>query len=97
MIRSIQQLFTACIILSSFASAQWLQTGGPYGASIYSLTTSGTTVVAATLSGVYRTTNDGVTWSQGSGIPASSYVVSVTPCRSIAVRGDEFRSVCLHR
>ncbi|MBP6673430.1 MAG: hypothetical protein KA247_09790, partial [Bacteroidetes bacterium] len=65
--RSILQLFSALVFITSCISAQWLQTGGPYGATVYSLTTAGSTVLAATLSGVYRTTNDGVTWSRSSG------------------------------
>ena len=74
---SLLRIAAAALFCITAASSQWLQTGGPYGATIYSLTTTGTTVIAATLSGIYRTTNDGVSWSQATGIPANVYVVKV--------------------
>ncbi|KAB2924368.1 MAG: T9SS type A sorting domain-containing protein [Bacteroidetes bacterium] len=75
--RILFRLFGTALILASSASSQWLQTGGPYGASVNGLATSGTTVMAATMSGIYRTTNDGVTWAQASGIPLGAVVINL--------------------
>src|ERR1035437_8893370 len=42
--------------------AQWVQTNGPYGGFIYSLTVSGTNLFAGTNAGVYLSTNNGTSW-----------------------------------
>ena len=42
------------ILLSPCASAQWVQTNGPYGGEIACLAVSGTNIFAGNLSGVFR-------------------------------------------
>ncbi len=42
------------VLLSETASAQWVKTKGPYGGVIWSLSTQGDTVFAATDNGIFR-------------------------------------------
>lgn len=46
------------------ASAQWVQTNGPYGGNIFPLTVMGTEIIAASHDIVYKSTDYGVTWQK---------------------------------
>ncbi len=71
-------LWSILFIFTFSVNAQWTKTSGPYGGAVYALAQNGNTLVAGTLSGVFRSTNDGVTWVQGTGMAASSYVVGLS-------------------
>ena len=51
------------VLLCATASAQWVQTDGPYGGRVYSFAISGTNLFAGTLDGVFLSTNNGVSWT----------------------------------
>lgn len=59
---SITILFSLFTIISGSLSAQWVQTQGPEGGFIRSIACNSSTVFAGTLSGLYRSTNNGVSW-----------------------------------
>ncbi|MGD0591782.1 MAG: T9SS type A sorting domain-containing protein [Bacteroidota bacterium] len=67
--------FIAFIFTTAFlhhtASAQWIQTNGPYGGLVMSFASDGTNIFAGTNSGgVYLSTNNGQSWSAAnSGLP----------------------------
>jgi len=51
-------------LLCPFASAQWVQTNGPYGGDLRALAVSGTNLFAGTWgSGVFLSTNNGTSWT----------------------------------
>jgi hypothetical protein len=56
-------LALATVLICPFASAQWVQTTGPYGGSVYAFTTSGANVIAGTNCGVFLSTDGGTSWS----------------------------------
>ena len=62
--------------------AQWVQTNGPLGGYVASLAVSGTTVFAGVNRGVYRSTDNGVSWSAVNSGLGSSFV------RALAVSGS---------
>jgi photosystem II stability/assembly factor-like uncharacterized protein len=41
---------------------KWIQTNGPSGGTVYDITSDGNNSYAATLSGIYRSTDNGTTW-----------------------------------
>jgi len=52
------------VLLYPFASAQWVQTNGPYGGAVRSLAVSGTSIYVGTDDdGVFLSTNDGASWT----------------------------------
>ncbi|MBP1655409.1 MAG: two component regulator propeller domain protein [Bacteroidetes bacterium] len=52
------------VLLYPTASAQWMQTNGPYGGRIQSLAMNGTNLFAGTCGGgVFSSTNDGKSWT----------------------------------
>ena len=52
------------VLLCPIASAQWTQTNGPYGGTVYSFAVSGTNLFAGTFrGGVFLSTNNGTSWS----------------------------------
>ena len=62
-------------------SAQWVQTGGPEGGTVYVFAVSGTNLFAGARNGVFLSTNNGATWATvGSGLPD-------TPVEAFAVSG----------
>ena len=74
-------LVLATVCLSPSASAQWVQTNGPYGAVVNALDASETHVIAGTYSGVFLSTDQGLRWTHvDSGITS-------TPVYSVAVSG----------
>ncbi len=55
----------------NIARADWVQTNGPSGRSIYALTVTGNTIFAGTDSGVFRSTNNGTQWTAvNNGLPS---------------------------
>ncbi|HQF29438.1 MAG TPA: hypothetical protein PLD36_12545, partial [Bacteroidia bacterium] len=66
------------------ASAQWVQTNGPYGGDINCIEVSGSNIFAGTeFGGVYISANNGISWTAvNNGLPP---VVAV---RSLAVSGN---------
>ena len=48
---------------SDLLDAQWVQTNGPGGGTVFSLTVSGKNLFAGTSDGVYLSTNNGTSWS----------------------------------
>ena len=79
--------FIAFIFTTAFphhtASAQWIQTNGPYGGLVLSFASDGTNIFAGTNSGgVYLSTNNGQSWSPAnSGLPIGELA-------SIAINGS---------
>ncbi|MFN8360607.1 MAG: T9SS type A sorting domain-containing protein [Candidatus Kapaibacterium sp.] len=76
---------------------QWVKTNGPYGGSITCFVASGSTIFAGTSSnGLFRSTNNGDTWSQTTvGLTASSVsalAVSGTTIYAGTYDGGVFRS-----
>ncbi len=60
-------LTMAIILLCPYTSAQWVQTSGPYGASVTAMAVSGNGIFVGTGGftnggGVYRSTNNGANW-----------------------------------
>lgn len=65
-----------CLFFGSTARGQWVQTNGPYGGKVLCFGVSGTSLFAGTISGgIYRSTNEGDTWSAvNTGLPKSILV-----------------------
>ena len=56
-------LFGTLCVLTNPANAQWVPTSGPEGGWIYSLAAQGASVFAATDNGMFRSANNGASWS----------------------------------
>ena len=57
-------LALATVLLCPFASAQWVQTNGPNGGSVYCFAVSGTNLFAGTQGGgAFLSTNNGTSWT----------------------------------
>ena len=56
-------IFVALVLLISNSSAQWTKTPGPSGNFIFSLAVSGTNIFAGTDEGVFRSTDNGSSWT----------------------------------
>jgi photosystem II stability/assembly factor-like uncharacterized protein len=66
-------VFSAALHTSA-ARAQWVQTNGPYGGDVMSITSLGTNIFIGTAGGVFESTDSGTSWQRRSnGLPASSY------------------------
>ncbi len=75
-------MLTAALTTSA-AHAQWVQTNGPYGASVYSITSFGNDIFIGTEGGVFESTDSGSSWQKKSdGLPADSYIETLTSCGS---------------
>jgi photosystem II stability/assembly factor-like uncharacterized protein len=72
------------VLLCPFASAQWVQTNGPYGVDIRCVVLSGLNLFAGTYgSGVYFSTDNGAGWTAvNTGLPAYKYI------NTLAVDGE---------
>ena len=57
-------LFCFILLLNNDSNAQWLQTNGPTGGFIKCTAASGTHLFAGTLSGLYRSSNNGAAWTE---------------------------------
>ena len=61
------------VLLCSLASAQWVQTNGPYGGTVSTIAVSGTSLFVGTDNGVYLSTNSGGNWTPvSSGLTTTS-------------------------
>ena len=74
-LRSVVVMCVLLLLLLASASAQWVQTNGPYGGTVNSFAVSGTNLFAGTNSGVFLSTNSGASWSQA-GL-TNSYVLAL--------------------
>ncbi len=61
---NLSKLFFSILVLFFQAlNAQWLQTNGPYGGLIKCYAVNGSSIFVGTdQGGIYRSTNDGLTW-----------------------------------
>ena len=76
-------IILALICFAYFANAQWQQTNGPYGVQIYSIVTSGNTIFAGTSSGLYKSSNNGSSWTL-----ITNGVLENNSFRSLTISGD---------
>jgi hypothetical protein len=53
-----------CLLSSGISRADWVQTNGPLGGDVYALASTGNYIFAAIGTGVYRSTDDGLNWTQ---------------------------------
>jgi photosystem II stability/assembly factor-like uncharacterized protein len=89
-LRTFVAALALAMIVPLCSSAQWVRTNGPYGARVSVLTvasradgTTDTTLYAGTGDGVFRSTNDGTSWSAASsGLPPGGI-------NALAVSGTE--------
>jgi len=79
-------------------SAQWTQTNGPYGGTIRALAVNGPNLFAATEQGrgVYRSTDDGVSWTQSGLSPLSVSSLAVNG-PSLFAGGGSFSGSFVYR
>jgi ligand-binding sensor domain-containing protein len=61
-----KKLFVMCftLILSTLVYSQWVQTNGPNGGFILSVTANETDIFAGTVSGIFHSSNNGGTWTK---------------------------------
>ncbi|HTX99310.1 MAG TPA: hypothetical protein VMG09_04775, partial [Bacteroidota bacterium] len=69
----------ALIVALAFptATAQWAPTGGPEGGEINSIVSNGPMTFAGTFNGVFRSTNNGITWTPISAGLTNKYITCV--------------------
>jgi hypothetical protein len=66
---TMRTLFTTLLVyllllfLASTLQAQWVQTNGPYGGTVYCFAVNGQNLFVGTSSGVYLSTNNGTSWT----------------------------------
>ena len=66
------------VLICPFASAQWIQTNGPYGGSITCFAVNGTNIAAGTNGGrVFLSTNSGQSWTRSSTGLTNTYILSL--------------------
>ncbi len=74
-VRHLRLILSALIIVSlanKKLPAQWLETNGPYGATVSALAVDGQVVFAGTYNGLYITSDNGISWTKpDSGIAAT--------------------------
>ncbi len=71
-------IFLSTFCLTNLSVAQWVQTNGPYGASVCSFAADSTTIFAGTIGGgIYRSTDGGISWASSNGAMASTYALSL--------------------
>jgi hypothetical protein len=78
---SIKSVALAVVLSLSFhiASAEWVQSNGPWGGYIRALAASGDTVFAGTPIGLFMSVNRGVNWAHvKNGLPAGVFPVPPT-------------------
>lgn len=68
---------SVAINVGGVTGAQWTQTAGPEGATVRAFVISGTNVLAATDGGIFRSTNDGASWTPASNGLAGQFVSSL--------------------
>jgi photosystem II stability/assembly factor-like uncharacterized protein len=63
---------------TSAAHAQWVQTNGPYGGSVFSITHIGNALFIGTYGGVFESTDGGSNWNRRtSELPENPYVIAL--------------------
>lgn len=78
-IRIIQVLAIVLLIYKTPLNAQWIKTNGPYGGRVLSFTESGSYILAGTdAGGVYRSSDNGVTWIEANTGLTNKIVWSLT-------------------
>ena len=99
LVRPIIAILITCGLFSLFtgpAYAQWVQPNGPYGANVNCFAVSGTHLFAGTWSGVFRSTNNGTSWTRVNSGLTHTYVlalaVSDTNIFAGTLGGGAFRS-----
>jgi photosystem II stability/assembly factor-like uncharacterized protein len=91
-------LFLFFLLVSFYSYSQsWVQTKGPGGGSVIDMVEKNGTLLAATLGGVFRSTDNGTTWSRShNGIPEGGFMTcfATTPTYIYAAGWSEglFRS-----
>ncbi len=84
-------LFLMCLLHTAINSlhAQWSQTSGPLQASVNELLYSGTTLFAGTNRGVYRSSDDGASWTQvNNGFAGDTMIVALAISGTTLFAGD---------
>jgi len=75
-------LFKLSVIFMTFAmaaSAQWVQTKGPYGGNVTAMTVSGTNLFAGTNGGgIFRSSDNGATWAAANNGLTSTTILALT-------------------
>ena len=67
------------LLVTQICFAQWTQTNGPFGGLIHCFAVNGTNIFTATDSGVFRSTNNGNSWTAvNSDLGCTEYVWSLT-------------------
>src|ERR1035441_7849670 len=56
--------FAVVFFLTRSVTAQWVQTNGPYGATVSAFAVSGRSLIAGTYEGFYLSTNNGASWTE---------------------------------
>lgn len=88
-----QLLLPVFLVLFHFSSGQWTQTEGPYGGRITDITTDGNYVYASATYDIFRSSDEGQTWSsigakQETWSSKSGLNLYEYPIRAIAVSGN---------
>lgn len=68
---------SVAINVGGVTTAQWMQTAGPEGATVRAFVVNGTNVFAATDGGIFRSTNDGASWTPASNGLAGQFISSL--------------------
>ena len=77
-LKRLQFLIVSIFWLIDLTNAQWIQTNGPYGASVCSFAGHDSLIFAGTIAGgVYRSTDNGISWTGSNGTMASTYSLSL--------------------
>ncbi len=99
MFRMKRLFYLSMIVLSaalhtSVARAQWVQTNGPYGASVYSITHIGNAIFIGTYGGVFESTDGGSSWNRRtSELPENPYVLALQSQGSNLFAGTEWYKI----
>ena len=76
------------LLFENQAYAQWVQTNGPYGGKVSCFAVSDSTIFAGTYDGVYRSTDNGTSWTEvNSGLPDTPFVLSFAVSGSTVFTG----------
>lgn len=87
-IRSIRVLVIILVIHQTALNAQWIKTNGPYGGNITCFAVSGSYLLAgAILGGVYRSTDNGVSWTESDTGLTNKWVLSLAASGSYVFTG----------
>jgi hypothetical protein len=82
----------ALFLLPTECGAQWLQTNGPSGGTVNGFASTGSTLFAATSGGVFRSSDDGSSWSAAHAGFTNLFVLSIAANESYLVAGTPMAS-----